>query len=240
MTQSRCKTAERRDHKRNGLWRATLLCLLHTCVNHLPRSPSVSQTHHLFIVLRTCVMAEISLAPRVLAISCFYWRRMKRERALYRQRQYVELAAKATTVKVPWFLALLKIMGYMHLLTYGPMNCGLSLPTPVWSVISDIYCPQRSCQPSLEQGWEELMPARSSSLPCEPFLSKAQWLLLHVAPLEHGTARRKLRYSRERRGKFFPTERSLVWLSGSHPVVLCPSPLGLFKFLPVGDVITLI
>lgn len=176
-------------------------------------------------------MAEISLAPRVLAISCFYWRRMKRERALYRQRQYMELAAKATTVKVPWFLALLKIMGYMHLLTYGPMNCGLSLPPPVWSVISDIYCPQRSCQPSLEQGWEELMPARSSSLPCEPFLSKAQWLLLHVAPLEHGTARRKLRYSRERRGKFFPTERSLVWLSGSHPGV----PTQWFYALPPWD-----
>lgn len=89
-----------------------------------------------------------------------------------------------------------------------------------------------------------MMPARSSSLPCEPFLSKAQWLLLHVASLEHGTARCKLWYSRERRGKFFPTERSLVWLSGSHPGVptqwFDALPLGLFKFLPVGDVIILI
>lgn len=62
--------AEQGDHKRPGLWRAAPLCL-HTCANHLPWSPSVSQSHHVCVVLRTCVTAEISLAPRVLAISRF-------------------------------------------------------------------------------------------------------------------------------------------------------------------------
>lgn len=87
VTHSCCKTAERWDHKRNGLWRAAPLCLY-----HLPWSSSVSQSHHLFIVLRTCAVAEISLAPRVLAISCFIGEGWK-ERVLYKQRRYVKLAA---------------------------------------------------------------------------------------------------------------------------------------------------
>lgn len=76
------------------------------------------------------------------------------------------------------------------------------------------------------------MPASSSALPCELFESKAQWLIPHVASWGCCTRRHKLQYSRELCGRFYPTEKSFLQFSSSHPVVLCPS-LGTFFFLIV-------